>query len=188
MDIQLANESDLDIIKKITNTTIKEIYPHYYPEGAVAFFLNHHNTENIMNDISNHNVFICYDLEKNVVGTVTIKKNEICRLFVLPKHQGKGYGRNLMEYAETIISKHYEEIILDASLSAKAIYLNRGYRESGYYAIKTDNSDYLCYDVMKKKVWWFDIACGYVMSVEALEMVYMMGEIRIRHRKVRKRV
>jgi len=46
MDIQLANESDLDIIKKITNTTIKEIYPHYYPEGAVAFFLNHHNYNN----------------------------------------------------------------------------------------------------------------------------------------------
>lgn len=39
MDIQLANESDLDIIKKITNTTIKEIYPHYYPEGQLHFFL-----------------------------------------------------------------------------------------------------------------------------------------------------
>ena len=72
-----------------------------------------------MNDISNHNVFLCYNLEHDAVGTVTIKKNEICRLFVLPQYQGNGHGRELVDYAETTIAKNYDEIILDASLSAK---------------------------------------------------------------------
>lgn len=63
-----------------------------------------------------------------------------------------GYGRELVDYAETTIAKHYDEIILDASLSAKSIYLKRGYQEIGYHSIKTDNNDYLCYDVMKKQV------------------------------------
>lgn len=57
MSIKLAQEFDFDIVKKITHKTIEKIYPHYYPNGAVVFFLNHHNDENIMNDISNHNVF-----------------------------------------------------------------------------------------------------------------------------------
>lgn len=152
MSIKLAQQSDIDIVKDITHTTIKEIYPHYYSNGAVAFFLNHHNVENIKNDISSQNVFLCYDLEQNVVGTVTIKKNEICRIFVLPKYQGNGYGKELLEYAETSIKKYYDEIILDASLSAKSIYLKRGYKEIEYHIIKTESNDYLCYDIMKKRI------------------------------------
>lgn len=152
MSIKLAQKSDCGIVKVITHTTINEIYPHYYSNGAVAFFLNHHSDENIANDILNDCVFLCYNLEHNVVGTVTIKKNEICRLFVLPQYQGNGYGKELLEFAETEISKHYNEIILDASLSAKSIYLKRGYREIEYHTIKTEHNDYLCYDIMKKQL------------------------------------
>lgn len=39
MSIRLAELSDLKIIANITETTISEIYPHYYPKGAVVFFL-----------------------------------------------------------------------------------------------------------------------------------------------------
>ena len=152
MSIKLTQEFEFNIVKKITHETIKEIYPHYYSNGAVVFFLKHHNDENIMNDISNHNVFLCYNLEHDAVGTVTIKKNEICRLFVLPQYQGNGYGRELVDYAESTIAKYYGEIILDASLSAKSIYLKRGYQEIEYHSIRTDNNDYLCYDVMKKHI------------------------------------
>lgn len=150
MSIKIANQADMDIVKDITRITITDIYPHYYPNGAVAFFLNHHSDENIENDISRDCVYLCYDMENNAVGTVTINKNEICRLFVLPKYQGKGYGKKLLEFAESEIAKLYNEIVLDASLSAKSIYLKRGYKEIAYHTIKTENNDYLCYDVMTK--------------------------------------
>ena len=152
MSIVLANASDLGDVRSITRTTIGEIYPHYYPPGAVEFFLEHHNDKNIAADISDGIVFLCRDAENNTVGTVTIRKNEICRLFVLPKYQGKGYGKELLEFAESEIAKHYSEIVIDASLSAKSIYLRRGYKETGYHTIKTDNGDHLCYDVMKKEL------------------------------------
>lgn len=152
MSIKLAQQSDSGIVKVITHTTIKEIYPHYYSNGAVAFFLNHHSDESIASDISNDCVFLCCDSEQNAVGTVTIKKNEICRLFVLPQYQGNGYGKELLEFAETEIAKHYNEIILDASLSAKSIYLKRGFRETEYHTIMTEHNDYLCYDIMKKQL------------------------------------
>ena len=38
MKIILANESDLDTVRMIAQTTIKKIYPMYYPSGAVDFF------------------------------------------------------------------------------------------------------------------------------------------------------
>ena len=150
MSVIPAKQSDFDVVKQITHTTIKEVYPHYYPSGAVAFFLDHHSNENISNDISSNCVFLCHDPELNAVGTVTIRKNEICRLFVLPQYQGNGYGKELMNFAEAEIAKHYDEIILDASLSAKSIYLKRGYKEIGYHTLSAENNDYLCYDIMHK--------------------------------------
>lgn len=152
MSIELAQKQDLYVVKDITHTTINEIYPHYYPNGAVAFFLEHHNDRNIENDISGDHVFLCFDPEHNAVGTVTIRNNEICRLFVLPQYQGNGYGKELLGFAESDIAKRYNEIILDASLPAKSIYLKRGYKEIGYHTVKTEHNDYLCYDIMKKAV------------------------------------
>ena len=83
---------------------------------------------------------------------MTIKENDIGRLFVLPEFQGKGYGKALLDFAEELISRSYSEIILDASLAAKKIYIKRGYTEIEYKTIMTDNGDFLCWDIMTKKV------------------------------------
>ncbi|MBQ5311070.1 MAG: GNAT family N-acetyltransferase [Oscillospiraceae bacterium] len=149
--IRKAHLDDINIVRDITISTIREIYPHYYPKGAVEFFISHHNDGNIENDIQNG---IVYLLEENGIctGTVTLRENEICRLFVLPSYQGRGYGRELLDFAENTILRDHNEIVLDASLSAKKIYLNRGYRETEYHIIDTPDGDHLCYDVMRKGV------------------------------------
>lgn len=150
MNIVKATPCDLETVKRITVQTITSIYPHYYPCGAVEFFLNHHNDSNIQADIENGRVYLCCDNGKSV-GTITIKDNEICRLFVLPDCQGNGYGRELLQFAERTISENHSTIILDASLPAKAIYLKIGYIPTEFHSIKTDNGDFLCYDVMIKQ-------------------------------------
>lgn len=122
MSIKKAAPSDPDIVAEITVKTISEIYPRYYPKGAVDFFLRHHCAENIAADIGAGLVWLCTDKE-HMVGTVTVKDNEICRLFVLPEFQGKGYGRELLDFAEKRILGEYDEIVLDASLPAKGLYL-----------------------------------------------------------------
>lgn len=148
--IRRAAMEDAQTVKAITHDTISEIYPHYYPKGAVRFFLEHHSDERIMKDISDGIVYLCED-DGNITGTVTLRQNEICRLFVLPSFQGHGYGRELLDFAETEISGSFDEIVIDASLSAKSIYLKRGYHETGYHVIDTNGGDHLCYDVMKKE-------------------------------------
>lgn len=152
MSIRQAVLSDLGIVKNISEVTISEIYPHYYPKGAVDFFLGHYSENNILNDIEKNCVFLYFDVEQDAIGTVTIKQNEICRLFVLPSRQGMGFGTELLDFAEKIISRQYPQIVLDASLPAKQIYLKRGYKEKEFNIISTRDNDFLCYDVMEKQV------------------------------------
>ena len=57
-----------------------------------------------------------------------------------------------MDFAEEIIRKKHDHIILDASLPAKQIYFKRGYVATKYNIIETENGDYLCFDVMEKSI------------------------------------
>ena len=152
MSIIQAVLSDFNTVKKISESTISEIYPHYYPKGAVEFFLSHHSNSNICNDIKLRQVYLCFDTEQNAVGTITIKNNEICRFFVLPLYQKKGYGAEMLDYAEKLISNKFSNIVVVASLPAKNLYLKREYKSIEYNIIPTDDNDFLCYDVMEKQL------------------------------------
>ena len=132
--IRCAGTDDLEKIKDIVYRTIEKIYSRYYPEGAVSFFLSHHNENNIMEDIKKQRVYIL-ETSSECVGTVTIKGNGICRL----------------DFAEGEILAKEDRVCIDASFPAKGIYLRRGYKETEFHSIETENGDFLCYDVMEKK-------------------------------------
>ncbi len=151
MSIRKAETADFQIVRKITSDTINTIYPHYYPKGAVEFFLNHHNDSNIIKDINDNKVFLCLDPDGHEAGTVTLDGNEIGRLFVLPEFQGKGYGRELLDFSEKTIFENHNAIILHASLPAKNIYLRRGFCITESHVIDAPHGDFLCYDLMIKK-------------------------------------
>lgn len=149
--IRLAEMKDLENVLQITRNTISEIYSHYYAEGVVDFFLWHHRRENILADIENGIVWLL-EQEEKPVGTVTIRKNAVNRLFVLPKYQSRGYGSRLMDFAEDKIAVNYDHVHIDSSLAAKEMYLKRGYKEKRTCRIQADNGDILIYDEMEKRV------------------------------------
>ena len=122
MNILNAREAHINIVKNITYQTIKIIYPQYYTSGVIHFFINYHKEENIITDIKLRRVFLIIN-DNFPVGTVTIKENEICRLFVLPEFQGEGFGKYLMDFAENKIWEKYNSIQLDSSLAAQNMYL-----------------------------------------------------------------
>lgn len=149
MDIVLATEKDFDAVKRITQTTIKAIYPKYYPIGAVDFFIKHHSDKNISRDIADRKVYLLR-VDGKDIGTVN--GNEVDRLFVLPDFQSSGYGKALVGFAEQMIKQKRKEIILAASLPAKQIYRRYGYVETEYNIVETENGDFLCFDMMKKEI------------------------------------
>lgn len=145
-----AEEEQLETVKHITHTTIKQIYPHYYPKGVVEFFLECHNKCNLKSSIARRQVYL---LEQDgvFVGTGSIMSNEIYRLYVLPEHQGKGAGSMLMNYLESKLFMDFSVISLEASLPSYDFYYKRGYRPAEYCKYLTDSGDILCYHVMKLK-------------------------------------
>ena len=146
-----ASSADLQTVQHIVTETVSAVYPHYYPTGAVAFFLAHHSAEHIAADLAAGRIRLCLTEDGSPAGTVTVCGNEICRLFVLPEYQGKGLGRMLLDYAENEIAAHSDEIVLSASFAAKSIYLKRGYRETEFHTLRA-GQDFLCYDVMTRKL------------------------------------
>ena len=91
-----------------------------------------------------------FQINDKIVGTGSIEECKINRLFVLPKFQGKGYGKYIMNELEKIIFVNYLEVFVDASLPAYEMYVHRGYIPVEYHRIKTKNNHFLCYHVMKK--------------------------------------
>ena len=87
----------------------------------------------------------------NIIGTGSIRKNEICRLFILPEYQGRGYGNRLMDLLEARIFENYPKVHVDASFPAEGMYLKRGYQITSYEKIETENGDFLCYHTMEKE-------------------------------------
>lgn len=146
-----ATDREWQTVFEITHQTISEIYSHYYAAGVVDFFLRHHSRERILEDIEAGIVWL---LEANgcLVGTVTVKENAINRLFVLPKHQSRGFGSQLMDFAEKKVAENFERVHIDSSLPAKEMYLKRGYREKKTCKIEAENGDILVYDEMEKTV------------------------------------
>ena len=121
-----ATLEDFDIVKNIVHTTIRTIYPHYYPMGVIDFFLNHHSDSNIRRGIETETVLLM-EVEGVIVGTGSVHDNEIGRMFVLPGFQGLGYGTSLMKELEDIIAKEYSKILLHSSLPAYSLYIKLGY-------------------------------------------------------------
>lgn len=80
MSIRKAVLSDLSMVRQISEVTISEIYPRYYPKGAVDFFLKHHSEDHISRDLERDLVYLCLDESREIVGTITIKENEITPL------------------------------------------------------------------------------------------------------------
>ena len=150
MDIITAAPSDLETVFDIAQSTIRAIYPHYYPAGAVDFFLAHHSRENISADIEAGRVSLAVS-DGKAVGTVTVIGDSINRLFVLPDEQGKGFGGELLRFAEAEIAGSDGTARLDSSLPAKQIYLRKGYMVIDSRMIEA-NGDFLCYDIMIKRV------------------------------------
>ena len=54
-NIRPADINDFEAVRYITQTTIRTVYPNYYPEGAVEFFSAHHSDERIRED----RLFVC---------------------------------------------------------------------------------------------------------------------------------
>ncbi|MDR1030056.1 MAG: GNAT family N-acetyltransferase [Treponema sp.] len=139
-------------IYNVVHNTIEKIYPKYYPRNAVDFFHKHHSEENMLEKLPNEYTKIIIE-NGMVIGTGSVKDNEIGRFFILPEYQNQGYGKILLKELENkIIQNKYKEITLSSSLGAVFFYRKCGYKYYDYKIIPVENGENLCYLEMVKEI------------------------------------
>lgn len=151
MEYKKATLQESESIYEMVQTTIKTVYPKYYPKEVVDFFCEHHSLENILRDIENGVVGVLIDNDR-MVGTGCYQDNHITRVYVLPEFQGRGYGTFIMEQLEDIIAVEYDKVFLDASLPACHLYEKRGYQTIRHDRWDVDNGVVLVYEIMEKEL------------------------------------
>jgi GNAT superfamily N-acetyltransferase len=152
MEIIEYEEGCFEKVYDAVHNTIEKIYPKYYPRNAVDFFHKHHSKENMQKKLPDEFTRIIIE-NGMVIGTGSVKDNEIGRVFILPEYQNKGYGKILLKELENkVIQSNYKEITLSSSLGAVFFYKNCGYKYCDYKIIQVDGGENLCYLEMVKEV------------------------------------
>lgn len=140
-----------DAIYNILHTTIKTVYPKYYPKEVADFFCRHHSKEHILEGIASGNMGVLVDGNR-IVGTGCFDSNHITGLYVLPSCQKQGCGSQIMDSLEAEIMQNYNVSVLDASLPAVCLYEHRGYKTVGHGVYELENDVKLVYEIMEKKL------------------------------------
>ena len=138
-----------DGIRDVLHTTIKTVYPRFYPKEVVDFFCNHHSREHVLEGIASGNMGVLID-EDVIIGTGCYYGNHITGVYVLPKYQNKGCGTMIIDHLETEIAKKYDSVELDASLAAVILYEHRGYKTVGHGKYDLENGVKLVFEKMRK--------------------------------------
>lgn len=151
MNYLKANLDDVETVYNIVRASIKSVYPKYYPEEAVIFFLEHCSREKIMDDIKNNSVGILYDSEIPV-GTGCSAGDNITMVYVHPEHQRKGFGTYIVRQLENEISKKYRTVKLDASIPSGHLLDNLGYKTVEHCRTECADNVFLIHEVMEKNL------------------------------------
>lgn len=151
MEYLAATVEMAEAIHNILHTTIRAVYPKYYPKEVTDFFCQHHSRKHILEGIASGNMGVLTDGDI-MVGTGCYNGNHITGVYVLPDYQRRGCGSKIMDCLEAEISRKYDSVFLDASLSAVCLYEHRGYKTVGHGIYELPNEVRLVYEIMEKKL------------------------------------
>lgn len=139
-------------IHDVLQTTIRTVYPKYYPQAVVDFFCDLHSLEHVQEGIASGNMGVVIDDEGNVIGTGCYDDNHITGVYVRPAFQGFGCGTLIIDKLEEAIAADHDVARLDASLPAACLYEHRGYKTVGHGVIELDDGVKLVYEKMERQL------------------------------------
>ena len=164
--IRKGRLSDIEAIMQLTKSCAK----HMISNDIYQWNEHYPNKDAFINDVTRDELYVLevddeitgtvvistfMDEEYNVVKWLTKSENNIYihRLAVHPKHQGKGYAKQLMNFAENFaVDNSYASIRLDTFSQNKRnqkFYELRGYKQLGdIYFPKQSEYPFHCYELV----------------------------------------
>lgn len=92
MEYVTAGPEHIDGIHHVMQSTIRAVYPKYYPAEVVDFFCQLHSREHVQEGVESGNRDVLLD-EGKIVGVGCADGNHITSVYVLPECQGRVSAR-----------------------------------------------------------------------------------------------
>lgn len=151
MEIRLAQENDIDSIRKMIEYTCNVSFAPYYPNLFIKNIIAYLNGKTLLDRMNKCHFYVAV-LQNNIVGCGAIAgygksnvKSVILTFFVHPDYQRKGIGKELMKTLEQdeyfIRAKRIE---IPASIPGLPFYKKMGYShkdgklhyENGHFSLE----------------------------------------------------
>ena len=160
MNLVVATKEHLPIIHQLSHKIWPEAYKDVITEGQIDYMLDMmYSLESLEAQLQSHKIFILAEDDNEFVGFASYELNfdgfqrtKIHKLYVLPQMQGKGVGKQLVDYIAQIASKNKNEFLqlaVNKNNKAKDFYVKIGFQ------------------IVHEAV--FDIGNGYVMDDYIME-------------------
>ena len=148
---QFAPE-DAEALQRLIHFTVDACYPGHYPPEAIDHFKEYHSLETIARH-AGKGLTIILEQDGDMIATGTWFREYIGRVFVLPAHQGRGLGLEIMRRLEQRARDNGDtHIHIEATPMAEPFYIKLGYRTLRNEFIPVANNQRLDYMYMEKRL------------------------------------
>ncbi len=129
MRIRNFKKEDARKVSNLTRKCLSEVNSKDYPKSVIEFMHKHFTPAKLIQYSKERNVFVAAENEK-ILGTASLKDDNISTVFVNPNIHGKGIGSKLMDRVEDLAKKNgYKTAKLSSSLTSFEFYKHRGYKK-----------------------------------------------------------
>jgi N-acetylglutamate synthase-like GNAT family acetyltransferase len=127
MHIRKFKESDSFELSILSGRAMKERNNEGYTDQQINSIVSYYDFDRFLNNSHNKKVYVCV-FDGKIVGTGTLKFNEIMACFILPEYQKKGIGKALASFLEDEAKRDgFSKVWLVSALSAQGFYKKLGY-------------------------------------------------------------
>ena len=132
--IRAATESDVDVLVQLSIQTIRASYTSFLGQDGVDGFIGSGEVDQYVRD----NLHCCWviEVEGATVGYCVPKGHAIDLMMVDHRYHRRGFGSELLLYAEQALFKDHDEIVLESfepNHVANAFYRHHGWVEARRY-------------------------------------------------------
>lgn len=119
---------DLESVYELVRNTMDVSYHADYSEEAIRLFKIFHSRRIILENAANYHTLVAL-ISGEIVGTGTLQGAHIRRVFVSPRHQGRGIGKLIASGLEKkALSQNIAVLDLAAAVGSRTFWESQGFR------------------------------------------------------------
>lgn len=109
-----------------------ECNPNNYSKEQIQAWVKYNTSYKIKEQFKDRDIY-CAFKNKNLVGTIGLKSNEIVGFYISYYQRGKGIGKKLFNFIESVaLQNGFDKLLLTATPSAVNFY-----KKNGFFKVKT---------------------------------------------------